>query len=158
MTDEIKNISLENIKNLVGIGTKIEDFEPIKSENQNFTILGRDKFGYTEKMKSKLNNKVYEVKKMLVKRDGFPIALIRKTNTLAELNNEYKLKLFGYFQGNINVEKLKIIFKHNFDNLYQNENNEKIIYFFIFEFVKNGSLDNYLNKCMVLILKFLNNL
>ena len=95
---------------------------------------------------------------MLVKRDGFPIALIRKINILIELNNEYILKLFGYFQGNINVEKLKIIFKHNFDNLYQNENNEKIIYFFIFEFVKNGSLDNYLNKCMVLILKFLNNL
>ena len=67
---------------------------------------------------------------MLVKRDGFPIALIRKINILIELNNEYILKLFGYFQGNINVEKLKIIFKHNFDNLYQNENNEKIIYFF----------------------------
>ena len=59
---------------------------------------------------------------MLVKRDGFPIALIRKINILIELNNEYILKLFGYFQGNINVEKLKIIFKHNFDNLYQNEN------------------------------------
>ena len=66
---------------------------------------------------------------MLVKRDGFPIAIIRKINILIELNNEYILKLFGYFQGNINVEKLKIIFKHNFDNLYQNENNEKIIYF-----------------------------
>ena len=68
MTDEIKNILLENIKNLVGIGTKIEDFEPIKSENQNFTILGRDKFGYTEKMKSKLNNKVYAVKYVSKKR------------------------------------------------------------------------------------------
>ena len=147
MAEEIQNLNIENIKNLVGIGTKIEDFEPIKSENQDFTLLGRDKFGYTEKMKSKLNNQIYAVQKILVKREGFPRSLIRAITIMIELNNEYILKIYGYFQGNINLEKLKIIFKDNFNDLYQNESNEKIMYYFILEFVPNGSLDNYLNKC-----------
>ena len=117
MAEEIQNLNIENIKNLVGIGAKIEDFEPIKSENQDFTLLGRDKFGYTEKMKSKLNNQIYAVQKILVKREGFPRSLIRAITIMIELNNEYILKIYGYFQGNINLEKLKIIFKDNFNDL-----------------------------------------
>ena len=38
------------------IGTKPGDYEPIKSEDKEYTILGKGNYGYTEKMKSKLNN------------------------------------------------------------------------------------------------------
>ena len=57
----------ENITNLAGIGTKPEDFEPIKSGNSEYTILGKGTFSFIEKMKSKLDNKVYSIKKMEIK-------------------------------------------------------------------------------------------
>ena len=48
--------SPEYTVNLVGIGTKQEDFESIRNGNLEYTYLGKGSFGYAEKMKSKLNN------------------------------------------------------------------------------------------------------
>ncbi len=143
---EIKNIAPENITNLDGIGTKIEDFESIKSGNQDFTILYKGNFGYAEKMKSKLNNKIYTVKKLPVKKE-LPKELIRETTFLLKSNNEYIVKLYGYFQGIEKIEKLKNIYKNNKDKLYQNEKEDKKMYFLIMEYVSDDSLDDYLKKC-----------
>ena len=60
----MQTLGSENITNLTGIGTKQEDFESIKSADKDFTILGKGVFGFAEKMKSKLNNKLYAIKKL----------------------------------------------------------------------------------------------
>ena len=54
----ISIIAPENTMNLKGIGEKPEDFESIESKDKKYTILGKGAFGYAEKMKSKLNNKI----------------------------------------------------------------------------------------------------
>ena len=151
MTEEVKkiipNMALENIANLVGIGTKAEDFESIKSGNQNYTLLKRGNFGFCEKMKSLLNNKIYAVKKLPVKKGDVPKEIIRETTFMLESNNEHIVKLYGYFQGMENIEKLKDIYKDNKDQLYQKEKEDKKMYYLILEYVPNDSLDAYLKKC-----------
>ena len=151
MTDETKkinpNMASENIINLVGIGTKVEDFESIKSGNQNYTLLKKGNSGFCEKMKSLLNNKIYAVKKLPIKKGALPKEIIRETTFLLESNNENIVKLYGYFQGMEKIEKLKSIYKDNIDQLYQQEKEDKKMYFLILEYVPNDSLDIYLKKC-----------
>ena len=143
----IPSMAPENIKNLKEIGTKVEDFESIKSGNQEYTILGMGNFGYAEKMKSLLNNKIYAVKKLPVKKRAFPKEIIRETTLMLESNNDNIVKLYGYFQGIEKIDKLKNIYKDNIDHLYQNEKDDKKMYFLILEYVPNDSLDNYVTKC-----------
>ena len=51
-------------KNLQNIGTKLSDFEEVPHEKKNYFLLGKGKFGYAEKMKSKIDGKLYAVKKI----------------------------------------------------------------------------------------------
>ena len=151
MKEEVKNITpnmaSENITNLIGIGTKVEDFESIKSGNENYTLLKKGNSGFCEKMKSLLNNKIYAVKKLPVKKEALPKEIIRETTFMLESNNEHIVKLYGYFQGMEKIEKLKSIYKDNIDQLYQKEKEDKKMYYLILEYVPNDSLDVYLKKC-----------
>ena len=54
------------VKNLTNIGTKLSDFEEIEDpiKKMKYTILGKGFFGYAEKMKSKLDNRIYAIKKL----------------------------------------------------------------------------------------------
>ena len=92
--DQPKNheftICIENIKNLTSIGTKIEDFESIPSDGKYYTILGKGNFGFAEKVKSRLNNKIYAIKKLSVKDVNINIKdFIRETTFMTELEHKY---------------------------------------------------------------------
>ena len=140
----VQTIGSKNITNLTGIGTKQEDFESIKSADKDFTILGKGAFGFAEKMKSKLNNKLYAIKKLPIIKTGLPKDVIRETTFMLESNNEYIVKLYGYFQGIENIEKLKYIYKDNKKGLYQNDTEDKPMYFLVLEFMSQGSLQDYI--------------
>ena len=142
-----QNFPQENTAKLTEIGVKQEDYESLKSANKDYTILGKGEFGYVEKMKSKLNNKIYAVKKLPVKKEGFSNAFIREVTLLFEAKNEYIVKLYGYFQGIEKIEKLKEIYKDHKKKLYQNDTEDKKMYFIVMEFVTNGSLDDFIKTC-----------
>ena len=94
--NECKIISIiapENTMNLKGIGEKPEDFESIESKDKKYTILGKGAFGYAEKMKSKLNNKIYAIKRILVKKD-LPKDFIRETSLMLQSNHMNIVKLY----------------------------------------------------------------
>ena len=133
----------ENIVNLAGIGTKQEDFESIPSNNKEYTILGKGAYGYAEKMKSKLNNKIYAVKKLPVEEGGFKKELIRETLLMLSITNKYVVRLYGYFQGIEKIEKLKEIYKDDKNGRYQDETQDRKMYFLVLDFMSNGSLENY---------------
>ena len=141
------NFPPENITNLEGIGTKQEDFEPIKSGDKEYTLIGKGAFGFAEKMKSKLNNKIYAVKKLPVLKEGPSRDFIRETTFMLESNNEYIVKLYGYFQGIESIEKLKYIYKDSKKQLYQNDTEDKKMYFLVMEFMSGGSLEGYIKSC-----------
>ena len=139
----------DKIENLYNIGTKPEDFEEIKSNDYKpYTILGIGNFGFAEKMKSKLNNKLYAIKKIPVKNDLSKnllrdyINFIRETTFMLSLNNQYIVKLFGYFQGMEKINKLKEIYKNHKRKLYQQDTNDKQMYFLVLDFMDNGNLEN----------------
>ena len=141
------NFPPENTTNLVGIGTKQEDYESIKSGDKEFTIIGKGAFGFAEKMKSKLNNKIYAVKKLPIKKEGVSKDFIRETTFMLESNNEYIVRLYGYFQGIEKIEKLKYIYKDSKKQLYQNDTEDKKMYFLVMEFMSGGSLEGKIRSC-----------
>ena len=133
----------ENTTNLVGIGTKQEDFESIPSNNKEYTFLGKGAFGFGEKMKSKLNNNIYTIKKIPVKKEGFKKNFIRETKFMLTLNNEYIVKLYGYFQGIEKIEKLKEIYKDDKEGRYKDDTEDKTMYFLVLDCMTNDSLYSY---------------
>ena len=144
ITDEmIKNLGPENTTNLVGIGTKQDDFESVPSNGKPYTFLGKGAFGFAEKMKSKLNNKFYAIKKLPVQKEGFTKDFKRETIFMLSLNNEYVVKLYGYFQGIEKIEKIKEIYKDDKKGRFQNETNDIKMYFLVLDYMANGSLEDY---------------
>ena len=151
MTENKKNImeptfEQENTTNLVGIGTKPEDFESIKNGNLEYTILGKGTFGFAEKMKSKLNNKFYAIKKLPIINENSSEKeyrhFIRETTFMLKSNNEYIVKLYGYFKGIEKIQKLKEIYQGEVENPYLKETQDKNMYYLILDFISNGSLDD----------------
>ena len=137
----------ENITNLVGIGTKQEDFESVPSNNKDYNFLGKGAFGFVEKMKSKLNNKFYAIKKLPVKKEAFDKEFIRETIFMLTTNNQYVVKLYGYFQGMEKIEKLKDIYKDDKNGRYQNDTEDKKMYFLVEDCMSKNSLDKYYKEC-----------
>ena len=136
------NIPSENTTNLVGIGVKQEDFESIKSNDKEYTLLGKSHFGFTEIMKSKLNNKIYAIKKLHVKNEVYK-EFIRETTFMLQLNHKNIVKLNGFFQGLENMEKIKDIYKDSKNKIYLNDKEDIKMYFLVLDYMPNGSLESY---------------
>ena len=140
----ISGFSTENLGNLISIGTKPEDYESIPSVDKPYTILGKGNFGYAEKMKSRLNNKIYAVKKLPYKKE-ISKSFFRETELMLSLNNEYVVRLYGYFLGIERIEKVKDIYKDHKDKLYKDQTENIKMFFLVMDYMENGSLENYYN-------------
>ena len=150
ITEQPKNYNFpinpdDYIKELKDIGTKPEDFEPIPSDGKYYTVLGKGNFGFAEKVKSKLNNKIYAIKKLAVK-DLKIKDFIRETTFMTQLSHDHIMKLHGYFQGVENINKLKEIYINDKKGKYQNENEDVVMFFLVMDCMENGSLETYCKK------------
>ena len=130
--------------NLENIGIKLSDFEEVPNlkRNKKYTILGRGNFGYTEKMKSKINNKYYAIKKLEesnIKEKYF----LREIGISINLNHVHITKFYGYFKDIEKIEKYTDIFK-NHKKIAQKQ--DKIIFCLVLELIPNGSLNDYMKK------------
>ena len=65
---ENKNAAYNKLNQLESIGNKLADFEeiPNSKNGEPFSILGKGNYGYVEKMKSKIDNKIYAIKLILI--------------------------------------------------------------------------------------------
>ena len=145
----INNPDNEDIKKLIisleDIGTKLSDFEEIGSLDKSYTILGKGNFGYAEKMKSKLNNSIYAIKKIDKKSQKFnENDFKRETEIMIGLYHDNIIRFFGYFEDKENINKYKEIYQN--DPNVQNEVKDKEIYCLVLEYAANGSLENYYKK------------
>ena len=133
------------VKNLTNIGTKLSDFEEIEDpiKKMKYTILGKGFFGYAEKMKSKLDNRIYAIKKLeLSKLDKKSFQ--RETTIMLNLNHKNIVKFYGYFIGKEKFEKYHEIY---IDKIKPNQKKEeKIIYCLVLEYVPKGSLLDYMKE------------
>lgn len=141
MKDEIPSFYDPN-NLLKNIGIKLSDFETIKNGDKDYTILGCGNFGYCEKMKSKINNHFYAIKKLSkVKKKDFK----RETQIMSEINNKYCVRFFGYFKDIEKKEKYKEIYKDN-EEVKNNINEDVEIYCLVLEYISNGTLESYYLK------------
>ena len=147
----INNPNNEQIKKFVirleDIGTKLSDFEEIQSINKSYTLLGKGNFGYAEKMKSKLNNSVYAIKKIDKNSKKFnENDFFRETEIMIGLYHENIIRFYGYFEDKENINKYKEIYAN--DSNIQNESKDKEIYCLVLEYAANGSLESYYKNHM----------
>ena len=130
------------IKYLQNIGTKLSDFEEVPSGDKNYFILKKDNLSYTEKMKSKKDDKFYAVKKIDQNSSRFNLKdFKRETLIMIDLNHQNIIRLYGYFEDIEKIEKFKEIYKDKEDiNI---ETKDKKVCCLVLEFVNNGSLEEY---------------
>ena len=132
-----------NLNVLKNIGIKLADFDEISDNGKRYTILGRGNFGYVEKMRSKINNNIYAIKKINKNSSNFnQINFKRETEITLNLKHENLIKLYGYFEDKENIDKYKEIYKdrkkkENLDNITQNIE----IYCLVLEYAEKGSLE-----------------
>ena len=136
---------IKYIIELEDIGTKLSDFEEIKNNGKNYSFLGKGNFGYTEKMRSTKDNKIYAIKK-LVKDNVQTKDFLRETEIMKYLNHENIIKFYGYFEDKENINKYKEIFQDSPNIQYENEDKE--IYCLVMEYAPNGSLEGFYKKHM----------
>ena len=139
----MNNFNGLNINTLETIGKNLSDFEEIPENEYRYTILGRGNFGYAEKMKSKINHKIYAIKKINKNSHKFnKINFKRETEITMNLHHENLIKLYGYFEDKENIFKYKEIYKdkkkkENLDNITQDVE----IYCLVLEYAERGSLE-----------------
>ena len=93
------------INKLGNIGSKLSDFEEIEKNGKQYSLLGKGNFGYVEKMKSKINNKIYAIKKIDKNNPNFEQKNFdRETEIMLNLNHENIVEFYGFFE-----DKEKII-------------------------------------------------
>ena len=98
------------IKYLDHIGVQLSDFEEIKKNQKNYFILGAGNFGYTEKMKSKKNNKIYAIKKLPTEMKlKEKINFRRETEIMINLIYDNVIRFYGYFKDKEKKDKYKEI-------------------------------------------------
>ena len=142
----MKNFNEFNLNKLKYIGNKLADFEEIPDNDKRYTILGIGNFGYAEKMKSKINNNIYAIKKinknsLFFDQKNFK----RETEISINLNHENLIKLYGYFEDKENIFKYKEVYKNkkknkeNLDNITQ----DLEIYCLVLEYAEKGSLEKH---------------
>ena len=131
--------------NLLNIGTKLSDFEEVENPKnfKEYTILGKGNFGYAEKMKSKINNLFYAIKKLDKSKLKFKY-FKRETEIMINLNHENIVKFYGYFEDREYFYKYKEIYKDkkDIDKVIE----DKPIICIVLEYIPNGNLNNYMKK------------
>ena len=140
MVDDIPNF-FDPKNELKNIGTKLSDFETIKNDEKDYTILGTGNFSYCEKMKSKINNHFYAIKKLAKIK---PKDLKRETQIMSKIDNKYCARFYGYFKDIEKKEKYKEIYKGKKKG--ENVNQDLEIYCLVIEYICNGTLENYYLK------------
>lgn len=140
------NTNINNLNfNLINIGSKLSDFEEVENQNnkKQYTILGKGHYGYAEKMKSKINNTYYAIKK-LDKSQIIEKYFKRETEIMINLDHKNIVKFYGFFEDKEKIEKFRDIYskKRNIDK----EKEDKAIYCLILEYIPNGSLQDYAQK------------
>ncbi len=143
------NPNFNPIKYLKDIGIKLSDFEEIKNNQKNYFILGAGNFSYTEKMKSKNNNKIYAIKKLSAQMSIKETKnFFKETEITIDLNHKNIIKFYGYFKDKEKKDKYREIYeeinkksnkKINLDNIF----GDKEIFCLVMEYAKNGSLESY---------------
>jgi len=137
---ETNNNLNDGIEFLKDIGTKLSDFEEVPNDNEKFTLLGKGNFGYAEKMKSKIDNKFYAIKKINMNSKKFVIKdFKRETKIMKDLNHENIIRFYGFFKDKEDKCKYSKIY-----NIVENEDKE--VFCLVLEYAENGSLEYYMKK------------
>ena len=142
-----KKYIYDPLKKLQNIGIDLSDFQEIQNSGKRYTILGTGNFGYAEKMKSKKNNCIYAIKKLVIKDPSInPIDILRETDIMISLNHVNIVKFYGYFNDIEKINKYKEIYQGKKNIEYEVE--DKGIICLVLEYVQNGSLEGYYKKHM----------
>jgi serine/threonine protein kinase len=141
-----QNKDFNSVQNLSNIGTSLSDFEEISSKSKNYTILGVDYLGnYTEKMKSKKNNKYYMIKKIMKNGRHFNLKdFKREIEIQSHLNHENIIKLYGYFEDIEKANKINEIHENKLKFERDKILEDAKVYCLVLELAENGSLEKYL--------------
>ena len=96
-SDTNNKASIYDPLNILGnIGTKLLDFDEIPKKDKQFWLLGKGNFGYAEKMKSKIDNKIYAIKKEVKGGITFDHKnFVRETEMMINLKHENIVKFYG---------------------------------------------------------------
>ena len=129
------------VQNLSDIGKSLSDFEEVKNQDKNYTIIRIDDFGYIEKMKSKKNNGYYMIKKIFKKFVDL-VDFKRENKIHSQLSHENIIKLYGYFEDKEKEAKINEMKKFEKEKVV----GDTEIYCQVFECVENGNLGDYLSK------------
>jgi len=90
----MNNFNGFNFNTLENIGKKLSDFDEIPNNEKRYAILGRGNFWYAEKMKSRINNNIYAIKKINMNSPNFnQINFKREIEITMKLNHENLVKL-----------------------------------------------------------------
>ena len=141
---ENQNAAYNKLNQLESIGNKLADFEEIPNpkNGEPFSILGKGNYGYVEKMKSKIDNKIYAIKKEVKGGITFDHKnFVRETEIMINLKHENIVKFYGFFEDIEKFEKYKQIDKNNKD-----KTKDKPIYCLVLEYIPNGTLQEYYEK------------
>ena len=135
-------------KYLGGIGDKKSDFEDIPKGEKSYSYLGKGNFGFTMKMKSKKDGKIYAVKTLDKNNKKFKEKdFVRETKISIDLNHENLVRFYGYFEDIEKIAKFKEIYKNTKEyKTYKNETVDRHVYCLVLEFASNGSLEGYFNN------------
>ena len=145
----IHSINFNPIKYLDHIGIQLSDFEEIKKDQKNYFILGTGNYGYTEKMKSKKNNKIYAIKKLTTQMKlKDKINFRRETEIMIKLIHENVIRFYGYFKDKEKKDKYKEICeeinkKRNSEIDLDDIKEDKEVFCLVMECAQNGSLESY---------------
>ena len=138
------NNVFDPLNKLRNIGTKLNNYEQIPSPGSNYTILGKGHFAYAEKMRSKMNNQIYAIKKLDKNSPEFDSNdFFRETHISIELDHENIVKFYGYFVDLEKIDKYKEIYPNS-----PNQICDKEIYCLVMEYIPNDSLEKYYIKHM----------
>ena len=134
---------------------KLSDYEEIPKSGKKYFLLGNGNFGYAEKMRSKIDNKFYAIKKINpsnFNKKRFKTDFTREIINMKDLNHENCIKFYGYFKDKEKIDKYKEIFTKIYTKnnkikeleLLKKETEDKEVYCLVMEFAQKGSLeDNY---------------
>ena len=126
---------------LDNIGKRLLDFEEIKTDKKNYFLLGKGNFGYAEKMKSRINNNFYAIKKLRKDDQKFKMKdFQRETQNMINLQHENIIKFYGYFIDQEKIEKFNDIYSDMPDRQIINRSYVEV-FCLVLEFASNGSLN-----------------